>query len=117
MFAGEFLCYLFYKAIYCILRRRNVSLFCFFLAFFSTICFYCFQDGSEDTNLLTSGDREFKPINMLLPAFLDAISTILLLTGLYLTYVSSFQMIRSKFCLFNCLITSELLFTFWHSGL
>ncbi|XP_065354996.1 solute carrier family 35 member F6 [Calliphora vicina] len=86
MFAGEFLCYLFYKTIFFILRRRN--------------------DGSEDTNLLTRGDREFKPLNMLLPAFLDAISTILLLTGLYLTYVSSFQMIRSSSIIFVGLLGS-----------
>lgn len=58
---------------------------------------YILQDGSEDTHVLTSGDREFKPLKMLLPALLDAISTILLLTGFYLTYVSSYQMIRSKY--------------------
>ncbi|TMW52383.1 hypothetical protein DOY81_002550 [Sarcophaga bullata] len=86
MFAGEFLCYLFFKLIFLILRRRN--------------------DGSEDTNLLTSGDREFKPSSMLLPAFLDAISTILLLTGLYLTYVSSYQMIRSSAIIFVGLLGS-----------
>ncbi|KAM7361005.1 transport and golgi organization 9 [Cochliomyia hominivorax] len=89
MFTGEFLCYLLYKIIFFFLRRRN--------------------DGSENTNLLTSGDREFKPINMLLPAFLDAISTILLLTGLYLTYVSSFQMIRSSTIIFVGLLGSILM--------
>ncbi|KNC23705.1 hypothetical protein FF38_01213 [Lucilia cuprina] len=86
MFAGEFLCYVLYKTIFCFLRQRN--------------------NGSEDTNPLTSGDREFKPLNMLLPAFLDAISTILFLTGLYLTYVSSFQMIRSSAIIFVGLMGS-----------
>lgn len=86
MFAGEFLCFLIFKAIFCFLQRRN--------------------DGSENNNLLTSGDREFKPLNMLLPAFLDALSTILLLTGLYLTYVSSYQMIRSSAIIFTGLFAS-----------
>ncbi|XP_075146414.1 transport and golgi organization 9 [Haematobia irritans] len=80
MFLGEFFCFVIYKFTYCILRRRN--------------------DGSEDSNLLTGGDRSFRPMDMLLPAFLNTITTIILLTGIYLTYASSFQAIRSSTIVF-----------------
>uniref|UniRef100_T1PMU8 Multidrug resistance efflux transporter n=1 Tax=Musca domestica TaxID=7370 RepID=T1PMU8_MUSDO len=80
MFLGECICFLIYKTIFALLRRRN--------------------DGSEDNNLLTSGDREFRPMAMLLPAFLNTITTVMLLTGLYLTYASSFQAIRCSTIIF-----------------
>lgn len=104
MFLGEFFCFLVYKFTYCLLRRRNVSVPLYIryiyqlLVLVMEILIINFpQDGSENTNLLTSGDREFRPLAMLLPACLSAITTVLLLTGLYLTYASSFQAIRSKY--------------------
>ncbi|XP_013104171.2 solute carrier family 35 member F6 [Stomoxys calcitrans] len=80
MFLGECLCLVIYKIAYCFLRRRN--------------------NGSEDSNLLTSGDREFRPMDMLLPAFLNTIATILFVSGIYLTYASSFQAIRCSTIIF-----------------
>ncbi|XP_036336848.1 solute carrier family 35 member F6-like [Rhagoletis pomonella] len=74
MFLGEFLCFVIYKIAYFFLQRRGT--------------------GAEGENILTRGEREFSPIHLLLPAVLDAIASAMMLTGLYLTYVSSFQMLR-----------------------
>ncbi|CAD6991457.1 unnamed protein product [Ceratitis capitata] len=78
MFLGEFLCFItvfIYKGIFSFLRRRG-------------------QMSAEDENILTRGEFELSPLRLFLPAALDVIASIMLLTGLYLTYVSSFQMLR-----------------------
>uniref|UniRef100_A0A1B0GCX8 Uncharacterized protein n=1 Tax=Glossina morsitans morsitans TaxID=37546 RepID=A0A1B0GCX8_GLOMM len=80
MFAGELVCYMIYKCTYCILRLRG--------------------DGSEIVNFFTNGDQDFRPSKMIYPAFLHGIASVLLFTGLYLTYASSFQMIRSSCIIF-----------------
>ncbi|XP_037897926.1 uncharacterized protein LOC119642731 [Glossina fuscipes] len=80
MFAGELVCYVIFKCMYCFLRRRG--------------------DGSEIVNFFTNGDQDFRPSKMFYPAFLHGIASILLFNGLYLTYASSFQMIRSSCIIF-----------------
>ncbi|EDW66647.1 solute carrier family 35 member F6-like [Drosophila virilis] len=80
MFVGEFLCFGVYKVVYALMSRRGLS---------------------TDQNLvLTSGSNEFHPFSMLLPSFLRTIASILLFTGLYLTYATSFQMIRGVALIF-----------------
>lgn len=44
--------------------------------------------------MLTRGGREFSPMSLLFPALCDTAASIMLFTGLYLTYATSFQMIR-----------------------
>uniref|UniRef100_A0A0K8UDJ8 Transmembrane protein C2orf18 n=1 Tax=Bactrocera latifrons TaxID=174628 RepID=A0A0K8UDJ8_BACLA len=80
MFLGQFLCFVFYKAAYFFLQRRGT--------------------GAEGENVLTRGGREFSPLQLFLPAALDVIASVILLTGLYLTYVSSFQMLRVSALIF-----------------
>ncbi|XP_053966719.1 solute carrier family 35 member F6 [Anastrepha ludens] len=74
MFLGEILCFFVYRIVYFFLQRRGL--------------------GAEGENIITRGEREFSPLRLLVPAILDAIASVMLLTGLYLTYVSSFQMLR-----------------------
>ncbi|XP_030572203.1 solute carrier family 35 member F6 [Drosophila novamexicana] len=80
MFLGELLCFGVYKVVYALMSRRGLS---------------------TDQNLVvTSGSNEFHPFSMLLPSFLRTIASILLFTGLYLTYATSFQMIRGVALIF-----------------
>lgn len=80
MFTGELICYMIFKFMYCFLRRRG--------------------DGSEIVNFFTNGDQDFRPTKMIYPALLHSTASTLLFTGLYLTYASSFQMIRSSCIIF-----------------
>ncbi|XP_017041160.1 solute carrier family 35 member F6 [Drosophila ficusphila] len=80
MFLGEFLCFLVFKVIRLISNRRGTI--------------------SDLDSILTPDSTEFSPLSMLLPTVLDAVSSILLFTGLYLTYASSFQMIRGGALIF-----------------
>ncbi|EDW14062.1 solute carrier family 35 member F6 [Drosophila mojavensis] len=80
MFLGEYLCFVVYKIVHLLLARRSL--------------------GSESDLILTSGSNEFHPLSMLLPSFLRTIASILLFTGLYLTYATSFQMIRGAALIF-----------------
>lgn len=79
MFLGEFLCFIIYNVAHIILHRRGRS--------------------DELEHILTRGE-EFKPLKMLLPSLLETVASILLFTGLYLTYASSFQMIRGSAMIF-----------------
>lgn len=76
MFFGEFLCLLTFKTVFGLLRRRN--------------------DGSEDTNHLVKGNRQFSAFLLLPPALCDMTATSIMYTGLNLTYASSFQMLRGN---------------------
>ncbi|XP_068157846.1 solute carrier family 35 member F6 [Drosophila tropicalis] len=68
-----------------------------FLMFFGN--FLSFNRRRNEDQLLH--DRaEFKPLRILLPALLDAVASITLFTGLYLTYATSFQMIRASAMIF-----------------
>ncbi|KAH8242690.1 hypothetical protein KR032_001185 [Drosophila birchii] len=80
MFLGEFLCFLAYKLIRLISSRRGPS--------------------TELDSILAHGSNEFSPLSMLLPTVLDVVASILLFTGLYLTYATSFQMIRGAALIF-----------------
>lgn len=68
--------------------------------FFENKCniylFSFFQTGAEGENVLTRGGREFSLLQLFLPAAFDVTASVILLTGLYLTYVSSFQMLRGE---------------------
>ncbi|KAH8313719.1 hypothetical protein KR067_010818 [Drosophila pandora] len=80
MFLGEFLCFVVFK----IIRL-----------------FSCRRGGvSELDNILGQESSEFTPLSMLLPTLLDVVASILLFTGLYLTYATSFQMIRGAALIF-----------------
>ncbi|KAH8359308.1 hypothetical protein KR093_005723 [Drosophila rubida] len=80
MFLAEFLCFGIYKLINAVIRRRGLN--------------------TEQDHILIRGSNEFHPLIMLLPAFLRTIASILLFTGLYLTYATSFQMIRGVALIF-----------------
>ncbi|XP_037952587.1 solute carrier family 35 member F6 [Teleopsis dalmanni] len=95
MFLGELLCFGVFKFVYFLLQRR--------------------EDGSENEHLVTRGGREFSPISLLLPALLDAIASILMFTALYLTYASSFQVIRETLIIFIAIFSSIYLNNVLHS--
>ncbi|XP_017076870.2 solute carrier family 35 member F6 [Drosophila eugracilis] len=80
MFLGEFLCFIVFKLIRLISNRRGVI--------------------ADLDSILTQDSSEFGPLSMLLPTVLDAVASILLFTGLYLTYATSFQMIRGAALIF-----------------
>lgn len=80
MFLGEFLCFAVFKVIRLISNRRGVI--------------------SDLDSILSQDSSEFRPVSMLLPTLLDAAASILLFTGLYLTYATSFQMIRGAALIF-----------------
>ncbi|KAH8354358.1 hypothetical protein KR084_009009 [Drosophila pseudotakahashii] len=80
MFLGEFLCFVVFKLIRLISNRRGVI--------------------SDLDSILTPDSSEFSPLSMILPTVLDTIASILLFTGLYLTYATSFQMIRGAALVF-----------------
>ncbi|XP_030374034.1 solute carrier family 35 member F6 [Scaptodrosophila lebanonensis] len=80
IFLGQLLCFFVYKLTYHFVSRRGL--------------------GADQDHILTRGSREFQPLSMLLPCCLDTIATILLFTGLYLTYATSFQMIRGVALIF-----------------
>ncbi|KAM8704132.1 hypothetical protein ACLKA7_008698 [Drosophila subpalustris] len=80
MFLGEFLCFGVYKVVHTLMSRRGMS--------------------AEQDHILTRGSCEFHPLSMLLPSFLRTIASILLFTGLFLTYATSFQMIRGVALIF-----------------
>ncbi|KAH8280082.1 hypothetical protein KR018_004664 [Drosophila ironensis] len=80
MFLGEFLCFLVFKLARLVSCRRGPV--------------------AELNNILSQDSSEFSPLSMLLPTLLDVISSILLFTGLYLTYATSFQMIRGAALIF-----------------
>ncbi|XP_062126558.1 solute carrier family 35 member F6 [Drosophila sulfurigaster albostrigata] len=80
MFLAEFLFFGVYKLISAVVSRRGLN--------------------AEQDHILTRGSNEFHPLVMLLPAFLRTLTSILLFTGLYLTYATSFQMIRGLSLIF-----------------
>ncbi|SPP84494.1 solute carrier family 35 member F6 [Drosophila guanche] len=80
MFLGEFLCFIAFKVGRLVVNRRG--------------------PGAELDSILTQVSGEFHPLSMLLPTMLDAMASILLFTGLYLTYATSFQMIRGAALIF-----------------
>ncbi|KAH8307673.1 hypothetical protein KR044_008691 [Drosophila immigrans] len=80
MFLAEFLCFGVYKLINIVITRHRLN--------------------AEQDHILTRGNNEFHPLIMLLPALLRTIASILLFTGLYLTYATSFQMIRGVALIF-----------------
>uniref|UniRef100_A0A6P4ETL0 Solute carrier family 35 member F6 n=1 Tax=Drosophila rhopaloa TaxID=1041015 RepID=A0A6P4ETL0_DRORH len=80
MFLGEFLCFLVFKLIRLISSWRGPI--------------------ADLDSILTQDRSEFSPLSMLLPTVLDAVASILLFTGLYLTYATSFQIIRAAALIF-----------------
>lgn len=59
------------------------------------MCIFFLQDGSEDVNTFTKGNRDnFNPLILFVPAFCDMVATSTMYVGLNLTYASSFQMLR-----------------------
>lgn len=64
--------------------------------FFKLLAVLSLQDGSEDTQGLTKGNRDFSPLVFLIPAMCDLVATSIMYVGLNLTYASSFQMLRGK---------------------
>lgn len=82
MFLGQLFLLLIYESVNCFLRHR--------------------RDGSENDNLITrfQVSSEFSKFSFVLPATLDVIASMLLFTGLYLTYASSFQIIRGAAIIF-----------------
>ncbi|KAH8369468.1 hypothetical protein KR009_011946 [Drosophila setifemur] len=108
MFFGEFLCFVAYKLIRLISSRRGVS------AELLTkrdklVIRYLPQPVGELDSILGQGSSEFSPMSMLLPTVLDVVSSILLFTGLYLTYATSFQMIREATLIFVGIFSTMLL--------
>lgn len=85
MFFGEFLCLVTFKLVYYSLRRRN--------------------DGSENENGLTKGNRYFSPFTLYVPAICDMVATSLMYIGLNLTFASSFQMFRGAVIIFVALLS------------
>ncbi|EDV30249.1 uncharacterized protein Dana_GF23188 [Drosophila ananassae] len=81
MFLGEFLCFVVFKIIRVFSCRRGGPV-------------------GELDNILGQESSEFTPLSMLLPTLLDVVASILLFTGLYLTYATSFQMIRGAALIF-----------------
>ncbi|XP_017129976.1 solute carrier family 35 member F6-like [Drosophila elegans] len=90
MFLGEFLCFGIIKVIRMISRVRD------------TIT--DLDSSSEDSDI-----AEFCPLTMILPTLLDAVASILLFSGLHLTYASSFQMIRGSATIFTGIFSSMFL--------
>ncbi|XP_016961055.1 solute carrier family 35 member F6 [Drosophila biarmipes] len=80
MFLGEFLCFVVFKLIRLISNRRGTI--------------------ADLDSILTPDSSEFSPLSMILPTVLDTVASILLFTGLYLTYATSFQMIRGAALIF-----------------
>ncbi|EDV94960.1 solute carrier family 35 member F6 [Drosophila grimshawi] len=81
MFLGEFLCFAVYKLIHALMSRRG-------------------HFDSEEDHILIRGSTEFQAFSMLLPSLLRSVASILLFTGLYLTYATSFQMLRGVALIF-----------------
>jgi len=74
------------------------------------------QLSGEQDHILTRGSNELHPFTMLLPSLLRTIASIVLFTGLYLTYATSFQMIRgtiiSSHCYYFIFLTTKPLRTY-----
>lgn len=85
MFAGEFLCVVVFRLLFCYMKRKN--------------------DGSEDQNALTKGNRTFNRFVLLPPAMCDLVATSTMYVGLILTYASSFQMLRGSVIIFVALFS------------
>lgn len=96
MFLGEFLCFAVYKVIHVLLSRRGVSNKrpLIRLNLQEILSIYSQPFSAEQEHILTRGTNQLHPLSMLLPSLLRTIASILLLTGLFLTYATSFQMIR-----------------------
>ncbi|XP_066997027.2 solute carrier family 35 member F6 [Anabrus simplex] len=80
MFLGEMLCLLVFKCVYYYYWRK--------------------QDGSQDVQTLTKGNRNFNPLILLPPALCDMCATSVMYIGLTLTYAASFQMFRGAVIVF-----------------
>jgi drug/metabolite transporter (DMT)-like permease len=63
------------------------------------------QNGYEDLNTLTKGNRNFNQMILLPPAMCDMIATSTMYIGLNLTYASSFQMLRGSVIVFVALFS------------
>lgn len=96
MFLGEFLCFAVYKVINVLLSRRGVSnrRQLIRLNYLYMMYIYSQPFSAEQEYILTRGTNQLHPLSMLLPSLLRTIASILLFTGLFLTYATSFQMIR-----------------------
>jgi hypothetical protein len=89
MFFGESLCFVVFHFIFCITKRRSVSVPAAATA------------GQFNLNGLVQGNQNFNPLVFLLPALCDLIGTSLALIGLNLTYALSFQMLRGSVMIFT----------------
>lgn len=65
---------------------------------------------SVQEQILTSGTNHLHPLKMLLPSLLRSIATVMLFMGLFLTYATSFQMIRGMSLLINNLFSLSCIF-------
>ncbi|KAH8417390.1 hypothetical protein KR222_010155 [Zaprionus bogoriensis] len=81
MFLGELVCFAVYKLMHTLMSLRGPF-------------------SAEQEHILTRGSNQLHPLSMLLPALLRTIASILLFTGLFLTYATSFQMIRGVALIF-----------------
>ena len=89
MFFGESLCFVVFHLIFCITKRRSVSV----PAAATT--------GQFNLNGLVQGNQNFNPLVFLPPALCDMLGTSLAYIGLNLTYASSFQMLRGSVMIFT----------------
>ncbi|XP_066144792.1 solute carrier family 35 member F6 [Euwallacea fornicatus] len=85
MFLGELMCLIFFKVMYRIYSNR--------------------ADGTEDVSPLTSGNRNFNPLILYIPALCDMTATSIMYIGLNLTFPSSFQMFRGSVIVFVGLLS------------
>ncbi|XP_066255721.1 solute carrier family 35 member F6 [Euwallacea similis] len=85
MFLGELMCLIFFKVMYRIYSSR--------------------ADGTEDVSPLTSGNRNFNPFILYIPALCDMTATSIMYIGLNLTFPSSFQMFRGSVIVFVGLLS------------
>lgn len=88
MFLGEFMCLVTFKIVYWTLRRRRVSLDkkisianIMFVVRILSGYYYIQQDGSEDTNGLVKGNRDFNPFILYVPAICDMVGESLRITS------------------------------------
>ncbi|XP_077302563.1 transport and golgi organization 9 [Arctopsyche grandis] len=85
MFLGEMMCLVVFKMLVCGFAGR--------------------PSVSTQTNGLVSGNRNFSPFILMLPATLDLIATSTMYIGLNLTYASSFQMFRGSIIVFTAILS------------
>ncbi|KAL3270893.1 hypothetical protein HHI36_021405 [Cryptolaemus montrouzieri] len=85
MFLAMSFNFIVFKILFCVFKKKSIEM--------------------VDEHKLTKGNRNFNVFILWLPAFCDMVSTITLLFALYLTYASSYQMLRGSVIIFTAILS------------